>query len=176
MTTASGLDPGNGKLAVTYRPLDGLIPYAKNARTHSPDQVAEIAASIRAFGWTNPILVDGDNGVIAGHGRLLAARKLGMGDVPVIELAGMSEAEKRAYIMADNKLALNAGWDKDLLALELGELDAVGFDLSLTGFGGDELAGLLTTGNPGLTDPDDEAGGDLDREGASLFAPLGGLS
>jgi DNA modification methylase len=155
LTTASGLDPGNGKLAVTYRPLDGLIPYGKNARTHSAEQVAEIAASIRAFGWTNPILVDGDNGVIAGHGRLLAARKLGMSEVPVIELAGMSDTEKQAYIIADNKLALNAGWDRDLLALELGELDAVGFDLSLTGFGGDELAGLLNTGNPGLTDPDD---------------------
>jgi len=155
LTTASGLDPRNRKLAVTYRPLDGLIPYAKNARTHSAEQVAEIAASIRAFGWTNPILVDGDNGVIAGHGRLLAARKLGMSEVPVIELAGMSETEKQAYIIADNKLALNAGWDRDLLALELGELDAVGFDLSLTGFGGDELAGLLNLGNPGLTDPDD---------------------
>ena len=117
--------------------------------------MAEIAASIRAFGWTNPVLVDGDNGVIAGHGRLLAARKLGMAKVPVIELAGLSEAEKRAYVIADNKLALNAGWDKDLLALELGDLDALGFDLSLTGFGDDELAGLLNLGNPGLTDPDD---------------------
>ena len=96
-------------LAVEYRPAAALIPFAKNARTHSDAQVAQIAASIREFGWTNPILVDGENGVIAGHGRLLAARKLGMGEVPVIELAGLSEAQKRALIIADNKLALNAG-------------------------------------------------------------------
>jgi DNA methylase/ParB/Sulfiredoxin domain len=147
--------PKDRTLVVEYRPLDRLIPYAKNARTHSAEQVAEIAASIRAFGWTNPILVDGDDGVIAGHGRLLAARKLGISEVPVIELAGMSDADKQAYVIANNKLALNAGWDKDLLALELGELDGVGFDLSLTGFSGDELAGLLNTGNPGLTDPDE---------------------
>jgi len=114
-----------------------------------------LSPSIREFGWTNPILVDGDNGVIAGHGRVLAARKLGMATVPVIELAGLSEAEKRAYIIADNKLALNAGWDRDLLGLELGDLDSLGFDLSLTGFGEEELAGLLNLGNPGLTDPDD---------------------
>lgn len=155
LTAALDVEPGARKLAVTYRPIRDLVPYARNARTHSDAQVAEIAASIRAFGWTNPILVDGENGVIAGHGRLLAARNLGMGEVPVIELAGMSEDERRAYIIADNKLALNAGWDRDLLALELGELEAVGFDLSLTGFEGDELAGLLDAGNPGLTDPDD---------------------
>ena len=142
-------------LAVEYRPLAGLIPHAKNARTHSDEQVAQIAASIREFGFTNPILVDGDNGIIAGHGRLLAARKLGMATVPVIELAGMSEAQRRAYIVADNKLALNAGWDSELLGLELGDLAALGFDLSLTGFGEDELAELFNTGNPGLTDPDD---------------------
>lgn len=153
-STPSG-DFADRALAVAYRPLDRLIPYAKNARTHSDQQVAEIAASIRAFGWTNPVLVDGEDGVIAGHGRLLAARKLGMSEVPVIELSGMSDTEKQAYIIADNKLALNAGWDKDLLALELADLDAVGFDLSLTGFGGDELAGLLNLGNDGLTDPDD---------------------
>jgi hypothetical protein len=121
------------RLAVEYRPLVDLIPYARNARTHSDAQVAQIAASIREFGWTNPVLVDGDNGIIAGHGRLLAARKLGMSTVPVIELAGLSEAQKRAYIIADNRLALNAGWDNELLDLELGELDALGFDLSLTG-------------------------------------------
>src|SRR4051794_1143329 len=108
-------------LAVEYRPAATLIPFAKNARTHSDAQVAQIAASIRGFGWTNPILIDGDNGIIAGHGRLLAARKLGMDTVPVIELAGLSEAQKRAYIIADNKLALNAGWDDDLLGLELAD-------------------------------------------------------
>ena len=157
-STGHGKGPMDGKdrdLAVTYRPIESLIPYAKNARTHSDAQVAEIAASIRAFGWTNPVLVDGDNGIIAGHGRVLAARKLGMAKVPVIKLSGMSDAEKRAYVIADNKLALNAGWDKEMLSLELADLDALGFDLALTGFGGDELAGLLNFGNPGLTDPDD---------------------
>ncbi len=141
-------------LALEYRPVATLIPYARNARAHSPEQVAQIAASIREFGFTNPILVDGDNGIIAGHGRLLAARKLGMTTVPVIELAGLSEAQKRAYIIADNKLALNAGWDDELLSVELGDLAGLGFDLSLTGFGEDELAGILNSGNPGLTDPD----------------------
>src|SRR5687768_513176 len=95
------------KLKVQYRSVGALIPYARNARTHSEAQVAQIAASIREFGFTNPILVDGENGIIAGHGRLIAARKLGMTDVPVIELAGMSEAQKRAYVIADNKLAMN---------------------------------------------------------------------
>src|SRR5215213_2115436 len=111
------------KLTVTYRPVTGLIPYANNARTHSDEQVAEIAASIRAFGWTNPILVDGTNGVIAGHGRLLAARKLGLSSVPVIELSGLSDADRRAYVLADNKLALNAGWDDALLAAEVADFN-----------------------------------------------------
>ena len=145
---------GRAPLAISYRPIGALIPYAKNARTHDEAHVAQIAASIRAFGWTNPLLVDGDNGVIAGHGRLLAARKLGMATVPVIELDGLSDAEKRAYILADNKIALNAGWDTELLALEIGDLGALGFDLSLTGFGDEEIAGLLNTGKTGLTDPD----------------------
>ena len=136
-------------LEVAYRAVSTLIPYARNPRTHSDAQVAEIAASIREFGFTNPILVDGENGIIAGHGRLLAARKLGMKTVPVIELAGMSEAQKRAYIIADNKLALNAGWDNELLGLELGELQGLGFDLALTGFSEEELAGLLSLGNGG---------------------------
>ncbi|MGD9507000.1 MAG: site-specific DNA-methyltransferase [Geminicoccaceae bacterium] len=142
-------------LAVTYRPVEALIPYARNARTHSDAQVAQIAASIRTFGFTNPILVDGDNGIIAGHGRLLAARKLGLAEVPVIELAGMTEAEKRAYIIADNKLALNAGWDDELLRLEFTDLEGLGFDLALTGFDLDEIAGLMNVGRRGLTDPDD---------------------
>lgn len=149
------VEVGSGALAVEYRPAEALIPYARNARTHSDAQVAQIAASVREFGWTNPILVDGENGIIAGHGRLLAARKLGMKAVPVIELAGLTEAQKRAYIIADNKMALNAGWDTELLGLELGELEALGFDLALTGFGEDEIAALKKLGNPGLTDPDD---------------------
>src|SRR6185312_3934615 len=108
-----------------------LIPYVRNARTHSDAQVAQIAASIREFGFTNPILVDGERGVIAGHGRLLAARKLGMAEVPTIELNHLTPAQRRAYILADNKLALNAGWDPDLLRLELIDLQAEGFDLGL---------------------------------------------
>lgn len=131
------------ELRVERRGIDELIPYARNSRTHSDGQIAQIAASIREFGFTNPVLVDGENGIIAGHGRVLAARKLGMNDVPCIELSHLSESQKRAYIIADNKLALNAGWDDELLALELGELKADGFDLDLTGFGGAELDALL---------------------------------
>lgn len=141
-------------LAVDYRPLATLIPFAKNARTHSDAQVAQIAASIREFGWTNPILVDAGDGIIAGHGRLMAARKLGMDAVPVIELAGLSEAQKRALVIADNKLALNAGWDEELLGLELADLVALGFDLALTGFDELEIARLTSPGSAGLTDPD----------------------
>src|SRR5579872_860791 len=106
------------EISVEYRPIGGLVPYDRNARTHSDEQVAKIAASITAFGWTNPILIDGDNVVIAGHGRLLAAKKLGMTEVPVIKLAHMSEDEKRAYVIADNQLALEAGWDSEMLSLE----------------------------------------------------------
>jgi ParB-like chromosome segregation protein Spo0J len=144
-------------LQLTYRPVEVLLPYARNARTHSDAHIAQIAASIREFGWTNPVLVDGGNGIIAGHGRVLAARKLRMTEVPVIELAGMSDAQKRAYILADNQLALNAGWDKDLLALELADLKALAFDLPLTGFNQEELATLLRKLEgpaDGLTDPD----------------------
>lgn len=125
------------------RPVDGLIPYARNSRTHSDEQVAQIAASIREFGWTNPVLVDGDNGIIAGHGRVLAARKLGMAEVPCIELSHLSEAQKKAYIIADNKLALNAGWDDELLAIELHELNAADFDMALIGFDASELSSAM---------------------------------
>ena len=143
-------------LAIAWRPLGELIPYARNPRTHSDAQVAQIAASIREFGWTNPVLVDGQNGIIAGHGRVLAARKLGLERVPVIELAHMSEAQKRAYVLADNQLALNAGWDDELLRLELADLSELGFDLGLIGFGAGELERLLAGGKEGLTE-DDEA-------------------
>lgn len=132
-----------------------MIPYARNARTHSEAQVAQIAVSIREFGFTNPVLIDGENGIIAGHGRVLAARKLGMADVPVIELAHLTEIQRKAYILADNKLALNAGWDNDLLALELTDLTDLGADIQLTGFSADEVAGLLAGKTEGLTDPDD---------------------
>jgi DNA modification methylase len=141
-------------LAVEYRPIGELIPYARNARTHSEAQVAQIAGSIREFGFTNPVLVDGEAGIIAGHGRVLAARQLGMDRVPCIELAHLSPAQRRAYIIADNKLALNADWDPELLKLEMADLAEMQFDLSLTGFSEGELAGLLNT-SEGLTDPDD---------------------
>jgi DNA modification methylase len=150
-----GLARAHGGLQVEYRPAAALIPFASNARTHTDAQVAQIAASIREFGWTNPILVDGGNGIIAGHGRLLAARKLGMDMVPVIKLHGLSEAQKRALVIADNKLALNAGWDDRLLGIELAGLGELGFDLSLTGFSDFEILALTSPGNAGLTDPDD---------------------
>ena len=121
------------------RSVDALIPNARNARTHTAKQVAQIAASIREFGFTNPILVDGKNGVIAGHGRLLAARQLGMPHVPVLELRHLDERQRRAYVLADNAIGLQSGWDKELLALELGELKGLGFDLDLTGL---DLAGI----------------------------------
>jgi DNA modification methylase len=144
-------------LQIAWRPLGELIPYARNPRTHSDAQLAQIAASIREFGWTNPVLVDGASGIIAGHGRVLAARKLGLERVPVIELAHMSEAQKRAYVLADNQLALNAGWDEELLRLELADLSEVGFDLGLIGFGEGELERLLAgESRTGLIE-DDEA-------------------
>ena len=139
---------------VERRPVHALIPYARNARTHSDGQVAQIVASIREFGFTSPVLVDEQGGIIAGHGRVLAARKLGLPDVPVMVARGWSEAQRRAYVLADNKLALNAGWDLDLLRGELAGLGELGFDLGLTGFGEDELAALLVEPTTGLTDPD----------------------
>jgi DNA modification methylase len=141
--------------AIERRKVSELIPYARNARTHSDAQVAQIAASIREWGWTNPVLIDPEGGLIAGHGRVLAARKLGIEDVPCMIAAGWSDAQKKAYILADNQLALNAGWDTELLKVEIGELSAEGFDLGLIGFGDDFLAGLLNVGTEGLTDPDD---------------------
>jgi ParB-like chromosome segregation protein Spo0J len=124
--------------------IEKLIPYARNSRTHSDEQVAQLAASIREFGWTNPILIDGENGIIAGHGRLAAARKLGLKKIPVIELSHLSSTQKKALIIADNKLALNAGWDNDMLALEFEELKLEAFDLELLGFDKTEIDKLLT--------------------------------
>ena len=121
-------------IEIQYKATEDLIPYARNSRTHSAEQIAQIAASIREFGWTNPVLIDGENGIIAGHGRVLAAHKLGETQVPTIELSHMSDTQKRAYIIADNKLALNAGWDNEILALEVQELKDVGFDINLLGF------------------------------------------
>ena len=145
-------------LNVDYRKVETLIPYARNPRTHSDAQVAKIAASIVEYGWTNPVLVDGDNGVIAGHGRLAAARKLGLDEVPVIELGHLTPAQKRAYVISDNRLALDAGWDEELLALELAELSEAGYDLALTGFDESEIDALLA---------DETTGGDGEQEEAS---------
>jgi DNA modification methylase len=136
------------------RKVADLIPYARNARTHSDEQVAQIAASIREWGWTTPVLVDEDGGIIAGHGRVMAAKKLGIAEVPVLVASGWSEAQKRAYVLADNKLALNAGWDNELLKVELGEIKALDFDVTLTGFSLDEIGVLTADKTVGLTDPD----------------------
>lgn len=135
--------------------IDDLIPYANNARTHSDDQVTQIASSIKEFGFTNPVLIDNDNGIIAGHGRVMAAKKLGLSEVPAIMLEHLTDIQRKAYILADNRIALNSGWDNELLALELQELDT-NIDLALLGFDADELNALL---NPvelteGLTDED----------------------
>jgi DNA modification methylase len=143
-------------MKIEQRAIETLIPYINNSRRHSDSQVAQIAASIKEFGWTNPVLVDGSNGLIAGHGRLMAARKLGMKEIPVIELAHLSETQKKALIIADNKLALNSDWDTELLTLELQELLGEEYDLDLLGFDKDELDALLNVieGTNGLTDED----------------------
>jgi len=140
--------------SVELWPIEKITPYARNSRTHSDEQVAQIAASIREWGWTNSILVDEDGGLIAGHGRLLAARKLGLTQIPTMVAKGWSDAQKKAYVIADNKLALNAGWDLEMLAVELGDLQGFDFDLMLTGFSDDELSKLLAEKTDGLTDPD----------------------
>src|ERR1700704_2122834 len=143
-------------LRIEHSPIEKLIAFAKNPRTHSDGQVAQIAASIREFGFNNPILVDTKAGIIAGHGRLLAARSLGLTEVPVSVLDHLSDAQKRAYNIADNQLALNAGWDEDILRAELAALQAEDFNLNLIGFEDEELARLLAAEdtNQGLTDED----------------------
>ena len=154
-------------LTVETRRVEALIPYAKNPRTHSDAQIAQIAASIVEFGWTSPLLVDGENGVIAGHGRLLAARRLGMSEVPVIELAHLTSAQKRALVIAENQLALAAGWDEALLVLELADLADVGFDLDLTGFSASEIERLLDLVEDGDTDGGDQAQATREAEAAN---------
>ena len=142
-------------LEIKYRLTSELIGYVNNSRTHSDDQVAQISASIKEFGFTNPLLLDESSGIIAGHGRLLAAKKLSMDEVPTITLVGLTDIQRKAYVIADNKLALNAGWDDELLALELKSLQGEDFDLSLIGFDVDELALLLEPEQvDGLTDED----------------------
>jgi len=137
--------------------IESLIPYARNSRTHSDSQVAQIAASIKEFGFTNPVLIDGDGGIIAGHGRVMASRKLKLAEVPCIRLGHLTETQKRAYVIADNKLAMNSGWDNEMLKLEFAELTDEGFDLDLIGFSEDELAEILKDPEQlteGLTDED----------------------
>jgi DNA modification methylase len=133
-----------------------LVPYARNARTHSDEQVNQIASSIKEFGFTNPVIIDEDNGIIAGHGRIMAANKLGINEVPCVQVNGWSQAQKKAYVIADNKLALNAGWDEQLLSLEFQDLQDMDFDLTLTGFTDDEIQNLYPDDlNEGLTDEDE---------------------
>lgn len=142
MTTDPGLTIAMAK-RIELWPVDRLKPYERNARTHSPEQVAQIAASIVEFGFTNPILVDSNDGIIAGHGRLTAAQELGLRTVPVVVLDHLSDRQRKAYILADNQLALNAGWDTDLLRGELQDLAEQEFDLPLLGWSEDELSDLL---------------------------------
>jgi DNA modification methylase len=132
-----------------------LVPYARNSRTHSDEQVTQIASSIKEFGFTNPVLIDGQGGIIAGHGRVMAAKKLGIEEVPCIELSHLTEAQRRAYVIADNKLALNAGWDDEMLRVEFQELQDLGFDVELTGFSMDEINALTVEEVEGLTDEDE---------------------
>ena len=133
-------------------PTDSLIPYVRNARTHSPQQVDKIAASIREFGFLSPIITDGQNGILAGHGRVMAAQKLGLDTLPTIDAAHLTEAQRRAYVLADNRTALDAGWDNDLLKIELQDLEAEGFGLSLTGFDLGELTSIFL--EPSMEAPD----------------------
>ena len=148
-------------LEIQYKSIDSLIPYANNARTHSPEQVQKIASSIKEFGFTSPILIDGDNGIIAGPGRLMASRLLSIDEVPTIQLDGLSDAQKRAYILADNRIALDSGWDNELLAIEFDALKELDFDFTLTGFEPLELKDIILDGAeldgmPDLKDGDKE--------------------
>jgi ParB-like chromosome segregation protein Spo0J len=148
-------------LRVEYRPLESLVPYARNPRTHSDEQVSQIAASIREFGFTNPILIDENKGIIAGHGRLAAARVLRLEKVPCIDLSHLSEEQKRAYIIADNKLALNAGWNEELLRLELTDLKELGSNLQLIGFDAMELADIMLGKDIEFKEYDESAADDV---------------
>ncbi len=155
MTTPPKIAPAMAR-RIEIWPVERLVPYARNARTHSDEQVAQIAASIVEFGFNSPILVASDAGIVAGHGRLLAARKLGLAEVPVVVLDHLSEIQRRAYLIADNKLSLNAGWDEDLLALELADLEREGLDLSVVGLGEDEIEALLAEVREARPEPETE--------------------
>ena len=142
--------------AIEHLATDTLVPYARNSRTHSPEQVAQIAASIREFGFTNPVLIDANNTLIAGHGRVMAAQALGLASVPAIRLAHLSDAQRRAYVIADNQLALNAGWDMATLGRELEDLLEVDFDLQLLGFDTETLEDILSNGAKSAEEPGDK--------------------
>lgn len=144
------------KIAIQYKKTADLVPYARNSRTHSKEQIEQIVKSINEFGWTNPILVSEKNDIIAGHGRVLAADKLGMKEVPCIQINNLTEIQRRAYVMADNKLALNAGWDDELLKLELHALDEADYDLSIIGFDASELSTIMFDDLISEDDKDDE--------------------
>jgi len=142
-------------LEITYRKSRNLIPYINNSRTHSEQQIQQVASSIKEFGFTNPILIDEDSGIIAGHGRLMAAQLLGLDEVPTITIEGLTEAQRKAYVIADNQLAMNAGWDLDALKVEVDRLTELDFDIDLLGFDDDMLAGLMEEPDEGLTDEDE---------------------
>jgi ParB-like chromosome segregation protein Spo0J len=148
-------------------PTADLIPYARNTRTHSPEQVAQIAGSIREFGFTNPVLIDAENGIIAGHGRVMAASKLGLAKVPCIRLAHLTETQKRAYIIADNKLALNAGWDEEMLGLELADLREADFDLDVLGFDNFAIEQFLNPPERNEEAPE-SSGSEIDVDGMQM--------
>lgn len=156
---------------VERRSVESLIPYARNARTHSEEQVAQLAASIKEWGWTTPVLIDEDGGIIAGHGRVMAARKLGIADVPVMVARGWTEAQRRAYVLADNKLALNSGWDMDLLKVELQEVGEANFDLATIGFSVGEMTNLFLETEIGETDAEEEWKGmpEFDQDDKNSF-------
>lgn len=156
------------------RAVDDLIPYARNSRTHSDEQVAQIAASIREFGFTNPVLIDENDGIIAGHGRVLAAQRLDLDKIPAVKLTNLSEAQKRAYIIADNKLALNAGWDDELLKLEFDDLAEAGFDLDFTGFSFEEVQDIRQIDNEASINPPDDFG-EVDEENLDHKCPKCGF-
>lgn len=159
-------------LVIVYKSLNSLISYAKNTRIHSDEQVKQIIASIGEYGWTNPVLIDEGGEIIAGHGRILAAEQSGIEQVPTITLCGLSESQKKAYRIADNKLPLNAGWDQELLTLELGDLLAENFDLSLTGFSSEEIDQML---NVDFLPGNEDDQGKLDHLDAKLCPHCGGV-
>ena len=148
-TLPTGRDPAD---RAERRCVSDLVPYARNSRTHSDQQVSQIAASIKEWGFTNPVLIEPDGGIIAGHGRVMAAQRLGLDDVPCVIAEGWTEAQKRAYVIADNKLAINSAWDVETLKVEMQELDALNFDLELTGFDVAEMTALFD--EPDMSEPD----------------------